>query len=336
MSFRAGDWVEVRSVDEIMATLDREGALAGLPFMPEMLQYAGKRFRVFKSAHKTCDTVKNSVIRRMDATVHLEGARCDGQGHGGCQAACLLFFKEAWLKPVAGGEPEGQAQAARPVPPASDAQRAVLQAATRTGEAGELYSCQATELLKFTTEVRRRERWDPRFYLKDLTSGNVTLREFVVYGLLSMVNALSVKITGRRRYPHVCGEAGKQTPDAKLNLRPGETVKVRSRDEIMQTLNAGHKNRGLWFDVEMVPHCETEQRVLSRVERIVDEKTGKMMHFSNPCIVLDGVACSGNLSSERMFCPRAIYPYWREIWLERAESNQESERAERTLEQVAS
>jgi len=329
MRLRAGDWVEVRSVDEILATLDRDGALAGLPFMPEMLQYVGKRFRVYKSAHKTCDTIDKYVIRRMDETVHLEGLRCDGQAHGGCQAGCLLFWKEAWLKPVEGGLHQGNGHGERPGLPVSAAKLAGLQATTRQapapGDADDRYRCQATELLKATSEVRRRDRWDPRFYVKDLTSGNVTLRQFVSYGLINLVNALSFRLTGRRSYPRVCGMAGQQTPALKLNLQPGEPVRVRSKNEIMQTLNAGMRNRGLWFDVEMVPHCESEQRVLRRVEKIVDEKTGRMMQFPNPCIVLDGIACSGNLSSSRMFCPRSIYPYWREIWLERTETNATSD-----------
>ena len=33
------------------------------------------------------------------SAVHLE-TRCDGSAHGGCQASCLLFWKDAWLKPV--------------------------------------------------------------------------------------------------------------------------------------------------------------------------------------------------------------------------------------------
>ena len=57
LGLRAGDWVEVRSAAEILATLDERGRLDALPFMPEMLQYCGRRFRVFKSAHKTCDTL---------------------------------------------------------------------------------------------------------------------------------------------------------------------------------------------------------------------------------------------------------------------------------------
>jgi hypothetical protein len=41
---RAGEMVEVRSKEEILATLDERGRLHGMPFMPEMLQYCGQRF----------------------------------------------------------------------------------------------------------------------------------------------------------------------------------------------------------------------------------------------------------------------------------------------------
>ena len=34
----------------------------------------------------------------MKDSVHLEGVRCDGSGHDGCEACCLIFWKEAWLK----------------------------------------------------------------------------------------------------------------------------------------------------------------------------------------------------------------------------------------------
>jgi hypothetical protein len=36
----------------------------------------------------------------MENAVHLTGVRCDGQAHGGCQAGCLIYWKEAWLKRV--------------------------------------------------------------------------------------------------------------------------------------------------------------------------------------------------------------------------------------------
>src|SRR5262245_56805457 len=99
MALSAGDWVEVRSKEEILASLDGNGRLQELPFMPQMFQYCGKRFEVFKRAHKTCDTVYPTRSRRLADAVHLK-LRCDGKAYGGCQAACLLFWKEAWLKPI--------------------------------------------------------------------------------------------------------------------------------------------------------------------------------------------------------------------------------------------
>src|SRR5215813_12719815 len=175
---RAGEWVEVRSAEEILATLDANQCLDGLPFMPEMLQYCGKRFRVHKSAHKTCDTIESHAIRNMANAVHLDGLRCDGEAHGGCQAACTLYWKESWLKPV----PDGN-QTSVPAPDARPAQGALAQGIIRLHEvtrqqksdceSHECFRCQATELLNATTEVRRRDRWNPLFYVKDLTSGNV-------------------------------------------------------------------------------------------------------------------------------------------------------------------
>jgi hypothetical protein len=38
-----GNWVEVRSKEEILRTLDENGQLEGMPFMPEMFAFAGSR-----------------------------------------------------------------------------------------------------------------------------------------------------------------------------------------------------------------------------------------------------------------------------------------------------
>jgi hypothetical protein len=329
LDLRTGEWVEVRPVEEILATLDDAQSLGGLPFMPEMLQHCGKRFRVYKTAHKTCDTIGSCNIRRMTNAVHLDGLRCGGESHGGCQAGCLLFWKEAWLKRVAGD----QALASTDPRPESDRTGtsgavglsrlfSLTRRAVNDGEP-DRYRCQATELLDATTETRRRDRFDPRFYLKDLTSGNVKFRHFVWFGTLAMLNAFFLRWWGRR-YPHLCGVAGEKTPTVNLNLQAGELVQVRSKDAIMRTLNGDLRNRGLSFDVEMAPFCENGNfQVLRRVERIINEKTGRMMTMPNPCIVLDGVVCSGNYSTSRMFCPRGIYPYFREVWLQRVEEGSE-------------
>jgi hypothetical protein len=101
-----------------------------------------------------------------------------------------------------------------------------------------------------------------------------------------------------------------------LNLQPGEFVQVKSREEILGTLDSKNRNRGLLFDSEMLRYCEGTFKVLKRVNQIVDEKTGKTLKMKSPCIILEGVAC---VSEYHRLCPRAIYHYWREGWLRRAE-----------------
>ena len=116
--------------------------------------------------------------------------------------------------------------------------------------------------------------------------------------------------------PGIVGLAGNETPTAKLNLQPGDWVRVRSKDEIARTLNSDRRNRGMWFDAEMVVYCgKGPFRVLQRV-KIVNEKSGELMNLKNPCIILEGVTCNGNYLHRRMFSPRNGYPFWREIWLE--------------------
>ena len=237
---------------------------------------------------------------------------------------CDIYWKEAWLKRVhsrgIGVDPEtGQAPRCT---------LATLIAATRrppdpAAPGEERYACQATELLRAAPE--RIPSWDARQYLQDVRSGNAgalaTIRT-VCIGLFNEYQDLSqrlltgpLRIRYGRRYPFIEGNLRK-TPVETLDLEPGELVRVKSKEEIVTTLDTNNANRGMSFDGEMVRYCGREARVLRRVEQIIDEKSGRMTRFKNPCIVLEDVTCTGAYHRQ---CPRGIYPYWREIWLERVE-----------------
>jgi hypothetical protein len=321
LGLRNGELVEVRSVEEILATLDDQGRLDALPFMPEMLAYAGRRLRVSRRAIKLCDTAHQTGMHRMRDAVHLEALRCDGSAHGGCQAGCLLYWKEAWLKRVEPGEEPA-------APPASGALASVpplLAEATRDGEQdGEpRYSCQATRLTEAAPE--RLPWWDVRQYVRDVRSGNARLLPMLRSLLVMSFNKFQAAnrrflprlplIKGGRNWPFIAGRLAK-TPKELLDLQAGELVEVKSKEEILATLDANARNRGLSFDSEMLQYCGTRARVLRRVDRIIDEKTGRMVRFHGDCIILEGVVCVGDYNQ---YCPRQIYPYWREIWLRRVE-----------------
>jgi len=335
----AGELVEVASREEILSTLDQNGKLDSMPFMPEMLQYCGKRFRVFMRADKTCDNIKQWSLRRVKNAVHLTGVRCDGTSHGSCDAGCLLFWNEAWLKKVAPDFVNASLVAQPFLTSSSDRRTDLICTDQRLRESvlrpdpsapgNTLYMCQATELREFTSHLYW---WDLRQYFRDIRSGNLRRgvggdsksEKFleVVLSFLEVVRSLVItafnklqELRGGVRYPHIEGSLD-TTPTLGLNLQPGEFVVVRTKDEILATLDRNNKNRGLLFDSEMLRYCGSTFRVLKRVNQIVDERTGKTMKMKSACIILEGVAC---VSEYHRWCPRAIYHYWREAWLRRAE-----------------
>jgi hypothetical protein len=344
LNLRAGEWVEIRSKSEILSTLDKQSEFDGLPFMPEMFSFCGRRFQVYKRAHKTCDTVFPTRSRRMANAVHLE-TRCDGQAHGGCQANCLIFWKEIWLKRVDEAS-EGRAPAT--FKPAvtlngtkstggcteSDVFAATCEKADAPGSEP-VYRCQTTRLPYATTDLWH---WDVRQYLEDYSSGNVGIVRilsgavwmsyFSLHWILRKVGLGKITpwlydkfrpLWRGTPFPRRIGKipVGKPTPSRVLNLQPGELVRVRSYEEILQTINTEYLNRGLGFDQEMVPFCGKTYRVLQRVNKIINEQTGKMQSMKTPCIMLESVFCESRYSKCRLFCPRSIHSYWREIWLER-------------------
>lgn len=319
-----GETIEVRSAAEIAKTLDESGCLDKLPFMPEMAQYCGRQFSVYRRADKTCDTVNQTGGRRLYDTVHLSNVRCDGSAHGGCEASCLLFWKEDWLKRSKSTESFGVEEL-----PDDEAFVEQLQAQTTSRDDVNLYTCQATALPEYTTLLHW---WDVRQYVRDLRTGNTSVSRFIRVMCLATFRALLrlgigarfliysynkfQKLRNGQPYPVIAGQLT-QTPIEKKNLQPGELVRVKSLTDITRTLDKQSKNRGMRFDPEMVKFCGGTYRVAKRVEKIIEEKSGRMLHFGTPSVILEDVFCHSEVSNCRLFCPRSIVSYWREIWLDR-------------------
>jgi hypothetical protein len=263
----------------------------------------------------------------MENAVHLSGVRCDGGGHGGCQAACMIYWKHAWIRKV-----ERTSADAVPIPAersGADGADRLLPLLTITSkrppaeDGTELWRCQTTELLRAapqTLPIR-----DLGQFVQDIRTGNAgvfwTLRTFLV-GMYNRYQGFSLKrlprwlrIKNGKHWGYLRGTAT-QTPTVKTGLQPGDLVRIKSRAEIEPTLNSELLNRGMGFDAEMARMCGRTAKVARRVNQILDEHTGRMIHMKNPCIVLEGIICEGAYNAS---CPRAIPPYWREIWLEKIE-----------------
>jgi hypothetical protein len=290
-----GDWVEVRSEAEILATLDSEGTLDQLPFMPEMRSFTGRRFRVKARADRTF--AEKRGLRRMADTVHLDGVYCDGQAHDGCCRACLVFWKEAWLRRVAGPHE---------VPAAEDPPRPF---ACKTRE-GDGYFCQATQLHVASEPLRGRHLsrhvsalWNENLSLVTLGHSFVVTAHDTVKGRVLHGNLWGV----------VPGTCVGETPSVSLNLKAGERVRVKRAREIRATLNEKGQNRGLEFSREMLRFCGQEFTVLQRCDRIIRDDPPRMVKMKDT-VLLEGLRYVA-LSS--LAIPRGEYFFWRECWLER-------------------
>jgi hypothetical protein len=305
VNFRRGQSVAVRSLSEILATLDADGSLEGMPFMPEMAPFCGKTFRVFRRAERTC--VEAVGIRSMENAVFLAGLRCDGSAHGGCQRGCLFFWKEDWLRP--GESAVGRRQAV-----VGSGQSAVgseeveLRLPTMKGDR---FYCQSTELGCASGDLPPGKL---RLFLHDMRIGELSVGRFVYFAWRALVNRGSRLVRGCPFY-QVSGEQ-KKTVGAGLNLQAGELVEIKSLAEIQATLDAQGRNRGLSFEPEMALHCGRRYRVAMPLRTIISEETGKIVQL-NDTIILDGLICRGICA---LNCPRANYFYWRDIWLKRVEA----------------
>lgn len=314
---RAGDMVEVRSRDEILSTLDEGGCLDGLPFMDsEMSRFCGRGLRVAVSLNRI--HISGAGVRGIRDTLILEGARCRGEGYGGCGRACTLMFKSQWLRVI--DEPDGQ----------------VCRYGQNTGIPATICQGRRDALLNATYPL---SPWNPSQYAQDLTGGTWRLRDIasMVLFLLNTkwdarqpiweVSASGPSITNLTRMARLVISRGKKKQHANSSggptvvtpiqdLRPGDLVRVRSKEEILATLDHGEKNRGLKFYGCMLKHCGQLYRVLRRVDCVVDEISGKLVRGITGTVLLDGALCDG---ISYRGCPRACHWLWREAWLERVE-----------------
>jgi hypothetical protein len=292
---KPGDLVSVRPFPEIQATLDAQGALEGLSFMPEMVRNCGQRFRVKAVMDQICGG--GPGMRRVAGSplILLEDLRCDGAAHGQCSRGCTLLWKPAWLQPITDeAQMESTPDAAPtpwPYPVITPAESWICQAITLA---------QATEPFGAVGKITHA--------LKDVNRGNWTAGE------LASVYFVKVgeKLSGLARRPR--GKLNGKTPVEVLDLTPGEWVQVKTFDEIALTLDLHGKNRGLEFSRYMIPFCGGTFRVLARMENFIDERDGSLRKLRNT-VLLDSVVCGGATPSGP--CQRAEWLYWREIWLRR-------------------
>lgn len=300
--FIVGDAVEIRSVEEIWATLDERGCLDGMPFQPEMVRFCGRQGQVFRSIDKIYDYGRTRLMRRLRGCVLISGLRCDGADHGGCEARCYMIWKTEWLRrPGERQAPLGRGASTAPT-------RVTERAAD--GVERERFLCQFTELHAASKPMGPGEIGKE---FRPLVAGNVTLGTWIV-GLATRYFNFAQRWRGGTGFPSLPRVEKNSSAPVAVPLVPGDKVVVRPIVEIASTLNDKGKHRGLWFDPDQIKHCGKPRTVLARVDRIIDDAHGKMLAMKTPCILLEGVDYSGEVLN---FNAQQDLFFWREAWLEK-------------------
>lgn len=100
LSLQAGDWVRVRSLEEIEATLDRWKELKGCAFLEYMSQYCGTTQQVLQPVERFLDE-RDYKVKKVKGLVLLKDVICRGTPvFGRCDRCCHLFWRMEWLEKV--------------------------------------------------------------------------------------------------------------------------------------------------------------------------------------------------------------------------------------------
>ena len=96
----AGDWVQVRSQEEIEATLDQWQELKGCAFLDNMWAYCGTIQQVLQPMERFLDE-RDYKVKKCRGVVLLEGVICRGTPvFGRCDRCCHLFWRVEWLEKI--------------------------------------------------------------------------------------------------------------------------------------------------------------------------------------------------------------------------------------------
>ena len=192
---------------------------------------------------------------------------------------------------------------------------AVAEAGTRTvrdGETEEVWRCQATEALK-ASSICARSRTRPvlaRVPQRQLRPAAVHRPDGSRAGDGDRApDPPAQAAAASRARPEGARRASRSTCSRASSSRSGPRPRSRRRSTTRASTAASPST------ARCFRYCGRTLRVKDRVNLLIDETTGRMLRIPKDCLILEGSVCSGECSTGRWFCPREIYPFWREAWL---------------------
>jgi hypothetical protein len=100
LGLQPGEWVEVLSYKDIIATLDTKGRNRGLVYDIEVRKFSGRKYRVRNRLDRMISE-PTGEMKKVEGTVTLDGNTCMcARALGGCPRLEFAYWREIWLKRV--------------------------------------------------------------------------------------------------------------------------------------------------------------------------------------------------------------------------------------------
>lgn len=144
--------------------------------------------------------------------------------------------------------------------------------------------------------------------------GNESLREYLRRRALVFLRGLARRYRGFVRAQEPRPLLPGWTNEAS-NVQKDDFVRVRSLEEISQTLDERGYTKGCKFMAQMAGYCGQHYRVAGRIEMFFDEARCRTLQCKN-LVLLDHVYCDGSAVGG---CDRMCFLFWRTEWLEKLE-----------------
>ncbi len=139
-------------------------------------------------------------------------------------------------------------------------------------------------------------------------------RQFLQHRLKRMVKRRVNYLGNVIRRFGTMSESTDRPNETRDGFRPGERVRIKSKDAIQRSLDNWNEFKGCGFMEEMWPYCGTEQKIFKRVRRFLDERDYRVKQVRG-VYLLQGLICNGTVDFGP--CDRSCFFFWQEDWLEK-------------------
>lgn len=104
--------------------------------------------------------------------------------------------------------------------------------------------------------------------------------------------------------------------EKRTQMRPGDMVMVKSRQEMRKMLDPWGKYKGCLFTGRMYEYCGKTYTIFKEVDYFYDEVKQRMCKCKD-IVLLDNVLCNGRQKLYLEDCDRSCFYFWHKDWLKK-------------------